>query len=95
MLKIRVQGESVIFTVKAVPGADKSEVVGGHGGMLKVKVAAAPERGKANGELISYLSGCLGIRKQQVEIIKGQTSREKTVKITGITARDIQKLAEV
>jgi uncharacterized protein (TIGR00251 family) len=95
MLKVREQGDAAVFTVKAMPGACKSEITGEHDGMLKVKVAAAPERGRANGELINFLSACLKIRKQQVEIIKGATSRAKTIKISGIKARDIRKLAEV
>ncbi len=94
MLNVREQGEAAVFTVKAMPGAGKSEITGEHDGMLKVKLAAAPERGRANAELISFLSACLKVRKQQVEIIRGETSRAKTIKITGIKARDIQKLAE-
>lgn len=91
-LDIRPAENGVVFTVKVTPNAGKNALAGEHNGMMKVKIAAQPEKGKANGELIDYLSGLLGIRKAQVEIIKGETSRQKTVKITGITMRDIKKL---
>jgi uncharacterized protein (TIGR00251 family) len=62
--------------------------------MLKIKVAAAPKRGKANEELIDYLSGILKISKSRIEVIKGGTSREKTVRVMGLKRQDIIKLTE-
>jgi uncharacterized protein (TIGR00251 family) len=94
MIDARETTGGIIFAVKAVPNAGKTGAVGVHNGMLKVKIAAQPERNKANEELIDYLSETLGVRKSQVEIIKGALARQKTVKITGITKQDIRKLEE-
>ena len=54
--------------------------------MLKVKVAAAPERGKANAALAAFLAKQLGIRKNAVTIVSGQTSPVKQIEVARITA---------
>ena len=54
--------------------------------MLKVKVAAAPEKGKANAALAAFLAKQLGIRKNAVTIVSGQTSPVKQIEVAGITA---------
>lgn len=79
------------LTVKAIPGASRNEVTGLVNDMLHVKIAAAPERGKANRELIDFLSGKLGIRKSAVSVIKGATSRTKIIAIEGLTGEEILK----
>lgn len=89
---IRETGGGVVFTVKVIPNAGRNAVAGAHNGAMKIKIAAQPEKGKANQELIDYLSGLLGIRKAQVEIIKGGASRQKTVKITGVSKHDVEKM---
>ncbi len=54
------------------------------GETLHVKIAAAPEKGKANKELIDFLSERLDVRKSSIQIVKGETSRNKVVSIEGL-----------
>jgi uncharacterized protein len=93
-MDIKENIEGVVFKVKAAPNAGKSAVAGEHNGMLKVKIAAAPERGRANEELVSFLSELLKISRSRVEIIKGGAARIKTVSIKGIKKHDVIKLTE-
>jgi uncharacterized protein (TIGR00251 family) len=64
-----------IVEVWAVPGASKTEIAGLHGGALRIRVAAPPERGKANRALEKVLSAISGT---DVELIRGPVSRRKS-----------------
>ena len=54
-------------------------------GVLRVRIAAPPARGKANRELLSFLSQLLGVRQSSLAIIKGHTSRSKVVAVSGLS----------
>ncbi len=86
--------EGVVFTVKVVPGSSKTAVAGVYGGMLKVKVAAPPEKGKANQALIAYLSGKLGVKKNDIIIESGQTSPVKQIRVCNASA-DVRTLLDL
>jgi uncharacterized protein (TIGR00251 family) len=77
----------VVFAVKVVPGSSRTAVCGLLGDMVKVKVAAAPERGKANRRLVEHLAKQLSVKKGSISIISGQTSPVKQVRVSGISAR--------
>lgn len=80
--KLLTEGK-LTFRVKVVPRAAKSELVGVlEDGSLKVKLAAVPEKGKANEELRQVLAGVFGVPRNQVEIIAGETSARKLVRVT-------------
>lgn len=73
--------------VKVVPRSSRSEVAGAMAdGTLKVKVAAVPEKGKANAELCAVLAAHFGVAARQVEVIAGTTSTRKRVRISGLRA---------
>jgi uncharacterized protein len=92
-LKIQQAGSSVIFSVKVVPRSSKTAIAGLLGGMLKVKLAAAPEKGKANESLVEFLAETLGVKKNTITITSGHTSPVKTIQITGASSETIlQKL---
>ena len=92
-LKIQQSANAVIFSVKVVPRSSKTAVAGILGGMLKIKLAAAPEKGKANESLVEFLADTLGIKKNTITITSGHTSPVKTIQITGVTTNAIlQKL---
>jgi uncharacterized protein len=74
----------VILSVKVVPAGSKTALAGFLGGMLKIKLSAAPEKGKANKALISFLADVLGVKKNAVSIISGSTNPHKKVKIHGV-----------
>ena len=73
----------LLVEVKVVPGASRAEVAGLRDGALLVRVAAPPEKGKANEELRSCLARALGLPKSAVELVAGATSRRKRVSVPG------------
>lgn len=75
--------------LKVTPNASRSEIVGFVDGVLQVKIAAPPVKGKANKELTGFLSQALGVSKSALSIIKGQTSRNKVIAVEGLSREDI------
>jgi uncharacterized protein len=71
--------ESIKFLVK--PNSSKNSIAGVFGDMIKVKICAAPEKGKANKELLEYLSKILNIPKVDIDIIHGKLSNIKEIQI--------------
>jgi uncharacterized protein len=71
---------------RVAPGAARSDVVGRHGDGWKVRVAAAPERGKANDALIGLLVDVLPVGRSDVAVVSGASSRDKIVAVSGIDA---------
>lgn len=67
--------------VRVLPGARRSAVDGLHGCRLKLRISAPAVEGKANKAVVEFLAGVLGVKKGQVSIVRGETSREKTVRV--------------
>jgi len=84
-LKIQQSANAVVFSVKVVPRSSKTSVSGLLGGMLKIKLAAAPEKGKANESLVEFLAETLGVKRNTITITSGLTSPVKTIQTTGIS----------
>ena len=78
--------DGVVFTAKIVPGSSRTVIAGILGDMIKIRVAAAPEKGKANECLIAYLAEQLGVKKNAIEILSGHTNPVKQVRVAGISA---------
>lgn len=79
--------------VQVQPNARRNEVVGFEEGVLRVKIAAPPLKGKANKELIAFLSQLLGVSKSSITIDKGLTSRRKVIAVEGLSqAQILQRL---
>ncbi|MCD4831762.1 MAG: DUF167 domain-containing protein [Anaerohalosphaeraceae bacterium] len=76
---------SITFGVKVVPGSSRTTLAGFYDGMLKVKISAPPEKGKANKALLVFLADKIGISKNLIAITSGQTSPIKRVTINSIT----------
>lgn len=98
-MNISKHSEGAILAVRAQPGAKRNVVLGEHTGALKVAVTAPPEDGRANASLVEVLRDWLGVKRSQVEIVGGQTNRNKTLLIRGVTPEELQakvaaKLAE-
>jgi uncharacterized protein (TIGR00251 family) len=91
-LRIQQADNAIIFSVKVVPRSSKTVIAGVLGDMLKIKLAAAPEKGKANESLVEFLADILGVRKNAIKIISGHTSPVKTIQITGTSAEAVHKL---
>ncbi|MCY7348771.1 MAG: DUF167 domain-containing protein [Pyrinomonadaceae bacterium] len=89
MIQFIERDGNLIFNVRVVPKSSKSAIVGELGGALKVKLQSPPVAGAANAELIRILAKHFGVAKSAVEILKGQTSKTKQMKISGITAANL------
>ena len=83
---IREVDGGVVFSVKIVPGSSKTSVCGMLDKMVKIKISAPPEKGKANQRLVEFLAKKLGVKRKDVYIISGQTNPVKSVEISGISA---------
>ena len=86
--------EKLRISVHVNPNAGQNKVVGFQDGLLKVMIAAPPTRGKANQELLRFLSDLLGISKSNLAIEKGATSKKKTVAISGLSQSEVLRLLE-
>jgi len=84
-----IQGNRL--ALKVTPNAGRNEIIGFSDGVLQVRIAAPPVKGKANKELTDFLSKTLGVSKSSISIVKGQTSRNKVIAIEGISREDILK----
>jgi uncharacterized protein YggU (UPF0235/DUF167 family) len=84
-----VPGPSIRLHVRVAPGAGRSGVVGRYGPGWKVRVAATPERGKANAALIELLADALSVPRESVKLIGGHAGRDKVVALAGVTEEDV------
>jgi len=82
----------IVFSVKVIPKAHQSQIVGWENNILKIRIKAIPAKGEANTELIRFLSKTLGIAKSQIELIGGDTCRLKRLRITGIEMKKLQEV---
>lgn len=80
-----VEKEKVKIAVRVQPNSSRNEVVGFRDGVLHIRVTAPPVKGKANHELITFLSDILGISRTSMVIEKGISSKRKLICITGLT----------
>jgi uncharacterized protein (TIGR00251 family) len=74
--------------VKVVPGASRTEIVGRHGGGIRVRIAAPPEDGRANEELLSLLAQALGLNRSDLRISRGTTSHLKRVTVLSLSPEE-------
>jgi uncharacterized protein (TIGR00251 family) len=84
------KGEFTILRVVVQPKASEDRVVGFYGDALKVKITAPPIEGKANQKLIGILAERLSIRRSNIEIIQGHTSRKKVVRIWNVNLSQVR-----
>ena len=93
LLAVRGRAGSVRFDVRVQPRASRSEVVGVHGGALKVRLQAPPVDGAANDALIALLAESLGVARGRIRIVAGAASRAKVVEVEGVEAARVERLA--
>jgi hypothetical protein len=85
-LTIQEVDDGVVFVAKIVPGSSRTAVCGLFDGMLKIKVSAAPEKGKANQCLVEFLAKQLSVKKNAIRVTSGWTGRIKRLQVSGISA---------
>jgi uncharacterized protein (TIGR00251 family) len=83
---------AVTFSVRVIPRSSRTEIVGEHDGVLKVKLASPPVEGAANAELIKLFAKKLGVSKSAVTIISGETSKTKRLRIDGVDAEQLRNV---
>lgn len=81
-----------LLKLKISPNASKNEIVKNDDGSVKVKITAQPVDGKANKALVEFLSKTFKIPKTSIEIVKGETSKDKTVLFK---TDDIEKIEKI
>ena len=82
---------AIRLRLKVVPKAADNRIVGWIGDSLKVRVRAAPERGKANAAVLDLLATALDVKRERIQLVAGQSSARKTVEILGLTEAELQK----
>lgn len=83
---------SVTIAVRIQPRASKNSISRTEDGSLKIRLTAPPVDGAANEALVNYLSKVLGVSKSSIEIVSGHTSREKRIRISGVSETAIDQL---
>jgi uncharacterized protein (TIGR00251 family) len=83
----RRDGDALVLSLHVQPGAARTEVAGTHGDALKIRLAAPPVEGKANAALLRYLAQAFAVPLREVTLLRGETSRRKTVRIAAPRAR--------
>ncbi|HRI04817.1 MAG TPA: DUF167 family protein [Pyrinomonadaceae bacterium] len=91
MIKLTDIDGSLIFNVRVVPRASRSEIVGGHDGALKVRIASPPVDGAANVEIVRFLAKTFGVSKGDVFILSGETSKNKRIKIANLSKSSFEE----
>jgi uncharacterized protein (TIGR00251 family) len=86
------QDRGLIFAVRIVPRASRSEIVGEHDGALRIRIAAPPVSGAANRELVRTLAKIFKLPQNAVEIVSGTNSKSKTVRVRGADAATLEQL---
>ena len=80
------------IAVRVIPRAKRNKIVGLlEDDTLKVRLTAPPVDGKANMALIKFLSDAFGIQKSDIEILSGETSRTKLIRLMGLTKKELRK----
>jgi len=77
------------LALKVVPGASRDRIVGEHGDALKVSVAKPPEDGAANEAVEQFLREQLDLPRRDISLVRGFTSRDKVIRITGLTRAEL------
>lgn len=89
MTWLRETSDGLLISVRAVPHAPKNQVIGVQGDSVKIRLKAPPVEGKANEVLVLFLSEVLRIPRKQIHLAGGTTSRNKSIRITGLVAQDL------
>jgi uncharacterized protein (TIGR00251 family) len=90
VISIHESTNGITFAVKVHPRARKNAITGELGDALKVSVIAPPIDGRANDACIEFFAKLLKVPRSSVTIASGQTSRNKVVRVAGLTARHVQ-----
>ena len=88
---LRVQSDGVLLSVKLQPRASANEIGDALGNELRIKVTAPPVDAAANEALVKLLAQHLDCPRNRIELVRGHTSRHKTIKLYGLAPEDVAK----
>ncbi len=84
--------DGITFNVQVIPRAPRNEIVGVQNDALKIRLNAPPVEGRANEALIKFLADVLKIPRAPIELVRGETSRHKVVRVRGVSLEQLKKL---
>ncbi|MHB9037458.1 MAG: DUF167 domain-containing protein [Armatimonadota bacterium] len=79
-----------LLKLHVTPRGSKNEITGWRDDVLCVKITAPPVEGAANAAIVKFIADALKVRKSQVELVSGEKSREKSVKVIGLSESDLR-----
>ena len=88
-VEVRAHRSGATLRVHARPGAGRTLAVGEHAGALKLAVAAPPEKGQANREVLRYLAKALGAPRMDLELLAGESARDKVILCRQLSAAQL------
>jgi uncharacterized protein (TIGR00251 family) len=94
MIQVQPHAEGCVVGVRAQPGARRNGLTGLHNGLVKVAVTAPADKGRANEAIEETLAESLGLKRSQVALLTGPTSREKKFLIRGIDPAELVRRVE-
>lgn len=90
MVELRKGDDCVSFVVKVHPRAKKNAITGELGDALKLSLTTPPVEGRANEACIEFFANLLNVPRSSVSIASGQNSRNKVIRVAGVTAKYVQ-----
>ncbi len=90
-LDIRSNGQAVTLSVYVQPRASANHLVGLQGDALKIRLTSPPVEGAANKALIEFMAQYLGLAKSRIQVLKGGHSRQKLLRIEGISVEQFME----
>jgi len=90
MISIHDTPDGATFAIKVHPRARKNAITGELGGALKLSLTAPPVEGRANEACIEFLANLLKVPRSSVTIASGQSSRRKVIRVSGVSAYEVQ-----
>lgn len=91
-MKVIEKDGSIIFSIRVVPRASRNQIVGEHSGALKIHLTSPPIDGAANAELVKLLAKQFGVAKSDIEIVAGETSKSKRIKIANLSQSEFEEV---
>ncbi len=91
MIPLQESGGTVSFAIKVHPRARKNAITGELGDALKVSLTAPPVEGRANEACIEFFAKLLKVSRSSVTIASGQASRNKVIRVAGLTAAQLRE----
>jgi len=86
---------TAFLPVRVTPAASRDALLGWQGEVLRLSVAAPAQRGKANEAALRLLSAALGLPRERLRIVRGQTSRQKVIAIQGLDEAEVRARLDV